>query len=105
MSAVTTMTSGVSLVVTPLLPVPPSPREQARRIVRHGMNAGLPWHRDSVPLGPAPDEFTHFLPSRTDPKVIYASREIMTAMIKRSLERPDITTIPIIRETKEPASE
>lgn len=51
--------STMQVVVTPVLPKPPSHREWATRLVRHGMADVLEWLGEDV--GPAPDAQTHVL--------------------------------------------
>ena len=43
---------GVKVVVSPLLPIYPDHKTDARRIVRHGMYAALPWLKGNP--GPKP---------------------------------------------------
>lgn len=51
---------GVQVIVSPLLPTDvPSPGEDARRMVRHGMKDVLTWLGEDV--GPRPGERTHAL--------------------------------------------
>jgi hypothetical protein len=50
--------AGLDVVVTRMLPQPPSPGEDARRIVRHGFaDAGL-WPTAAGDVGPRPGEPT-----------------------------------------------
>lgn len=48
---------GVPVLVSPALPVIPSPGEDARRIVRHGMADVLAWLGEDV--GPKPGAAAH----------------------------------------------
>ena len=51
---------GLGIIVSPhLLPMYPSPSEDARRIVRHGMADVLAWLGEEV--GPKPGEAAHAL--------------------------------------------
>jgi hypothetical protein len=50
---------GIDVIVSPLLPIPPSDGERARRIVRHGMADVLAWLDEEV--GPGVDEQTHVI--------------------------------------------
>lgn len=49
----------MQFIVSDLLPMPPTPGEEARRIVRHGMSDILEWLGE--PVGPAPATMTHLL--------------------------------------------
>lgn len=48
---------GMAVMVSPLLPLPVSPREEARRIVRHGYAEVLEWLGEEV--GPKPGDQVH----------------------------------------------
>ena len=48
---------GIPVYVSPILPTQPSPGEDARRIVRHGLADVLAWLGEKV--GPEPGEPTH----------------------------------------------
>jgi len=49
----------MGIVVSPVLPIYPSPGEVSRRTVRHGLADVLEWLGEDV--GPKPDEVTHAL--------------------------------------------
>lgn len=51
--------TGFNVITSNLLPLDPSPGEDARRIVRHGMADVLAWLGEKV--GPKPGEQTHLL--------------------------------------------
>jgi hypothetical protein len=55
----------VPVVVSPALPIQPSHREDARRIVRHGYTDVLAWLGEEV--GPKPGELTHALLGKDAP--------------------------------------
>lgn len=65
--------SGLDVVVSPMLGLPPLPGEDGRRIVRHGMAGILAWLGEDV--GPKPGEPTH---------VVIAGR---TAFISEKMNR------------------
>ena len=68
--------TGISIVPSPLLPFdPPSPAEDAKRIVRHGMRDVLLWLGESV--GPEPGAPTHavFAPGN---RTMFVSKEFFT---------------------------
>lgn len=48
---------GMTVLVSPTLPLAPSTGEWARRLVRHGMAEVLEWLGEDV--GPEPDALTH----------------------------------------------
>lgn len=50
---------GMPVLVSPALPLRPSPGEWARRFVRHGMADVLEWLGEEV--GPEPDALTHVM--------------------------------------------
>lgn len=50
---------GVPLLISPALPMRPSPGEVGRRIARHVMADVLEWLGE--PVGPKPDELTHWV--------------------------------------------
>lgn len=68
----------LDVVVSEHLPVPPSPGENARRIVRHGLAHWLEWLGEDV--GPAPGEPTH---------AFQAGRTLMVSRELRQQLRPD----------------
>lgn len=50
---------GTPVVLAPMLPLAPSPGQDARRIVRHGLAEVLAWLGEKV--GPEPGDATHAL--------------------------------------------
>ena len=50
---------GIPVVVSPALPLAPSPGADARRMVRHGLADVLAWLGEDV--GPKPGDLTHVL--------------------------------------------
>lgn len=50
---------GMRVVESPMLPLDPTPGQDARRIVRHGLADVLAWLGEDV--GPAPGAQTHIL--------------------------------------------
>lgn len=68
---------GVPVLVSSLLPYPPTPGEEARRIVRHGLADVLKWLGEDP--GPKPDALTHAImsvdPARGGASVLMTSRE------------------------------
>ena len=73
---------GIPAFVSPLLPALPSPGEQARRVVRHGLADVLEWLGEEV--GPAPDAMTHFVlgmdPANPGSAIAFLSRERYDAL-------------------------
>lgn len=55
--------AGLSVFVSGALPIPVSPGEQARRIVRHGLADVLGWLGE--PIGPGPSDQTHAIRDRS----------------------------------------
>ena len=76
------MMGGLAVVVSPLLPVPPSPAEEARRIVRHGLADVLEWLGEDV--GPEPDEPTHAYRAGN---TLIASREFVDTVMVSDVAR------------------
>lgn len=72
----------IQVIVNHHLPFHPTPGEQARRIVRHGMADVLAWLGEEV--GPAPHEATHVLrlPGAlvVSPKIAHLLRQAAHAM-------------------------
>lgn len=70
---------GWPVIVSSALPIAPSPGEQARRIVRHGLADVLAWLGEDV--GPEPDALTHVvLGTDLTPvgaKVMFVSAEML----------------------------
>jgi len=71
---------GIPVYVSDQLPMPPSHREDARRIVRHGMAEILEWLGEDV--GPEPGAPTHILLASDGGRdgvavVAFASRELI----------------------------
>ena len=61
---------GLDVLVSPVLPLHPSPGEDARRMVRHGLADVLAWL--GQPVGPQPGAQTHVLRVGTQ---LHVSRE------------------------------
>lgn len=51
--------TGWPVVISDVLPIPPTHTEQARRIVRHGLADVLDWLGEDI--GPAPDAQLHVM--------------------------------------------
>lgn len=71
---------GLRVVASNALPLPPSPGEDARRIVRHGLARVLEWLGE--PVGPAPGVATHAVRAGD---VLYVSRDLRADLIGMSL--------------------
>lgn len=67
---------GLGVVVSPLLPTPPTPGEEARRIVRHGLADVLEWLGEDI--GPRPDHPTHAYQAGN---TLFASRAFFEQLI------------------------
>jgi len=82
-------TPGVPIVVSDALPLPPSHREVARRLVRHGLADVLDWLGERV--GPEPDAPTHALYANPDPYIgdrvaLFVSRDLSTRIKQSALK-------------------
>lgn len=66
------------VVVSPMLPIPPSVGEVARRTVRHGLADVLAWLGE--PVGPKPGDQTHafygFAGATSDSPVLFVSQHL-----------------------------
>lgn len=76
---------GWPVVVSPALPLRPSPGEQGRRIVRHGMADVLAWLGEDV--GPKPEALTHVMfamdPARSGGAVAFVSAEMYERLTRQ----------------------
>jgi len=69
--------TGVRIMTSSVLPIPVHPREEARRIVRHGMKDVLLWLGETV--GPEPKAPLHmFVAPINGRDTILVSRELFT---------------------------
>lgn len=81
------LVAGVPVVVSPMLPIVPSPGTDARRLVRHGMADVLAWLGEDV--GPKPGEVTHALVAGGS---LWVSQEAYDALVASS--DVDVVTEP-----------
>lgn len=86
--------AGLRVVETPFLPSPPSVREWARRLVRHGLADVLAWLGEDV--GPKPEDQTHVI--RT-PDALFISPQVHETL--RSLPRGKTVSwdVPLTRDS------
>jgi len=77
---------GLPVVESPLLPLRPSPTEEARRIVRHGLRDVLEWLE--MEIGPEPGHVTHCViamdPARPGARMLYGSKELIEQLRVRA---------------------
>lgn len=82
----TEMLGGLPVMESPALPFRPSPGEEARRIVRHGMRNVLEWLE--MEIGPEPGHVTHCViamdPARPGARMLYGSKELIAQLRERA---------------------